>query len=146
IAFDGQAVAFMGDAGWGKSTLAAAFYRRGRPLVADDIVAVTFEGELPRALPAVPQLKLTPEAVGLLGDDPARLPQVWPGTQKRLRAVRERFATTAPVLSRVYVLAPAERQWIAPVASSEAAIEFIRHSFAVRSLHQTAPERFLRQA
>jgi hypothetical protein len=146
IAFDGQAVAFMGDAGWGKSTLAAWFHRRGRPLIADDIVAITFEQGRPRALPAVPQLRLTPEALGVLGDDPARLPQVWHGTRKRLQPVREGFVTVAPVLSRVYVLAPDAREKIVPISASEAAIEFVRHSFAVRSLHQSAPDRYLREA
>jgi len=146
IAFDEQAVAFMGDAGWGKSTLAAWFNRRGRPLVADDIVAVRFDESSPRALPAVPQLKLTPEALCVLGDDPAGFPRVWPGTKKRLQAVRDRFVTASPILTRVYVLAPDARETIAPISASEAAIEFVRHSFAVRSLHQTAPDRYLREA
>src|SRR5262249_28898285 len=83
VAFNGQAVAFMGDAGWGKSTLAAVFQRRGRPLVADDVLAVSFEQREPRVAPAVPEMRLTPEALDALGDDPARFPTVWEGTQKR---------------------------------------------------------------
>jgi hypothetical protein len=146
IVFDGQAVAFMGDAGWGKSTLAATFFRRGYPLVADDVVAIRFDGGRPRALPAVPQLKLTPRVVGALGEDPSRLPRVSPRTEKRLRAVQEGFVTTPPVLSHVYVLAPGEPERIAPIASSEAAIELVRHSFGARSLQPTAPARYLRQA
>jgi HPr Serine kinase C-terminal domain len=144
IAVNGQAVAFMGDAGWGKSTLAAAFIRRGRPLVADDVVAVSFEQREPRVPPAVPQVRLTPEALDALGDDPARFPTVWEGTQKRARPVE--IAGEPPVLSRVYVLAPEVRAQIAPIPASEATIEFVRHSYAVRSLHQTAPARYLGQA
>ena len=144
IAVNGQAVAFMGEAGWGKSTLAAAFHRRGRPLVADDILAVSFERQEPRVPPAVPQVRLTPEALDALGDDPARFPTVWEGTTKRARPVD--IAGEPPVLSRVYLLAPDVREPIAPIPASEAAIEFVRHSFAVRSLHQTAPARYLDQA
>jgi hypothetical protein len=146
VAFDGLAVAFMGDAGWGKSTVAAVLNRRGRPLVADDVLAVTFDGGRPYALPAFPQLKLAPEAVGMLGEDPEQLRRVGRGIEKRLRPVPDGFATDPPLLGRVYVLAPGVREGIAPVGSSDAAIEFVRHSFGVRSLHRTAPAGYLRQA
>ena len=40
VAAGGTAVAFLGHAGWGKSTTAAALYAQGYGLVTDDVLAV----------------------------------------------------------------------------------------------------------
>jgi hypothetical protein len=59
--FKGHAIAFMGESGLGKSTLAAYLAAEGRPhweLVADDILPVTLVPEGVEAKPHFPQLKL----------------------------------------------------------------------------------------
>jgi hypothetical protein len=45
-------VAFLGQSGQGKSTLAAACYLRGNGLVADDVLPIVLDGGAPTALPA----------------------------------------------------------------------------------------------
>ena len=40
VVIDGEAVAFLGDCGYGKSTLGAAFLARGFPILTDDILAL----------------------------------------------------------------------------------------------------------
>ena len=40
VVVDGEAVAFLGDCGYGKSTLGAAFLARGFPLLTDDVLAL----------------------------------------------------------------------------------------------------------
>jgi hypothetical protein len=60
VVVDGQAVALLGDSGYGKSTLAAAFLRAGHRLLTDDLLVIKesaagFTGE-----PGPSQLKLYP--------------------------------------------------------------------------------------
>lgn len=62
------AVAFAGDSGMGKSTLAAAFIKRGYAILSDDVTAVETDGRgCPRIRPSLPRLKLCPDAVARLG-------------------------------------------------------------------------------
>ncbi len=37
---EGQAIAFLGDSGWGKSTIASSFYKHGARLITDDCLLV----------------------------------------------------------------------------------------------------------
>ena len=39
VVVDGEAIAFLGDCGYGKSTLGAAFVARGFPVLTDDVLA-----------------------------------------------------------------------------------------------------------
>lgn len=64
----GRAVALAGASGMGKSTLTAAFRRRGHPVLADDVTVVHVAAEGgPRVLPAFPRLKLWRDAIDGLG-------------------------------------------------------------------------------
>jgi hypothetical protein len=65
---DGVAVGFVGNCGYGKSTLAAACLRAGHPLLTDDLLMVKEEGHGFSAYPGPPRIKLFPEiATRLLG-------------------------------------------------------------------------------
>ncbi len=68
VAIGGKAVAFLGDCGYGKSTLAAACVKAGFPLVTDDLLVLKkTHGQL-LAYPGVPRIKLMPSvAQRLLG-------------------------------------------------------------------------------
>jgi hypothetical protein len=147
VALDGGAVAFLGGAGWGKSTLAATLHARGHPVVADDLVAVRLDAGTPRVVPGLPQLKLWPETAAHLGDAPERLAPVRPGVTKRLRPAPAGFSTEPLPLRRVYVLAEGDGTEIEPISGRDAALELVRHSWGARSLHATAPaEQLLRCA
>lgn len=60
VATDVGALAFLGNSGRGKSTLAAALHKRGHRVLADDHCALV-EGDEPQVVPAYPALKLAPE-------------------------------------------------------------------------------------
>ena len=62
IIVDDQAIAFLGDSGFGKSTLAATFLQRGYPLLTDDVLALEFSGENVWARPGIARVKLNPDA------------------------------------------------------------------------------------
>jgi hypothetical protein len=60
VVVNGAAIAFLGDSGHGKSTLAAALLERGHRLLTDDVLVVRFDdGDRAMAYPSLPRIKLT---------------------------------------------------------------------------------------
>jgi hypothetical protein len=57
---NGRAVGFVGDCGYGKSSLGAAFLREGHPLLTDDLLVVTPERRGYLAHPGPARIKLFP--------------------------------------------------------------------------------------
>jgi len=69
VVIDGEAVGFMGDCGYGKSSLGAAFIQAGYSLLSDDLLVVEEKGRDFFAYPGPPRIKLFPEiANSLLGE------------------------------------------------------------------------------
>jgi len=115
VAVDGQAVALLGESGYGKSTLAA--YLASDPdlpwrRAGDDVLPVAMTQAGLVALPHFPQLKLAPDAQPAAG-----LPQSLP-------------------LQAVYVLAgPAQGSGgvaVEPLGTAEASLALVRHTVAAR--------------
>jgi hypothetical protein len=108
VVIDGRGVGFLGRNGWGKSTLAAACYRRGHEMITDDVMAIDFAGETPAIIPSYPQFKLWPKAASALGERLDSLPIVHPEFDKRARAVTQRFACHPVPIHGFYVLGRGE--------------------------------------
>jgi hypothetical protein len=64
--FPGMVVAFVGDSGRGKSTLAASFSRTGEPILSDDAIVLRDEGGTVHALATYPSLRLWPDSLNRL--------------------------------------------------------------------------------
>lgn len=128
VALDGGAVAVLGRSGQGKSTLAAALYRGGHPLVSDDVTAVELDGGEPAVRPGYPRLKLWPEAAEALGEEPEALPRVRPWLDKRDRRADRGFPRTALALRRVYSLAEGPRCEAELLGPREAFVELVKNT------------------
>lgn len=83
VAIDGRAIALVGPSGAGKSSLAAAFAQRRHPVLADDVVALSDQGDCFEVQPAYPRLRLWPESVKTLFGSSEALPRITPGWDKR---------------------------------------------------------------
>lgn len=142
----GEAIAFLGEKGEGKSTMAAALCARGHRLVADDVTAVrvTDVGD-PSVCPGYPQLKLWPDAVASLGENPDTIPQLVPVAQKRACRLITGFAMKPLPLRRIYVLGGGDSPEITSLEPQEALVQLIRHTYG-RELLQAVETRshFLR--
>jgi hypothetical protein len=107
VAFDDSCVAFVGSAGAGKSTTAAAFAQQGYGIVSDDIVGLVERDGTFYVLPAYPHLCLWPESVSMLYGSPDALPQLVLDWGKRQLALGEngtRFEQRTLPLSAIYIL------------------------------------------
>jgi hypothetical protein len=130
VAVDGKAVLFLGRSGWGKSTMAAALHARGHGLVTDDVAVLRVEeGSCPVVFPGFPRLKLWPEALVSLGDDPEKLPRWNPRLEKRARLAAHKFPTTSLAIERIYVLDEYDAPEILPLRPQEAFLELVRHTY-----------------
>ena len=134
VVIDGEAVGFLGNCGYGKSTLGAGFLIRGFPILTDDVLALEREGGRWIAHAGPARLKLFPSvAQGVLARDNGRLMN--PETSKLVLplAPAEANARTLP-LRALYVLNdPAERGTqgvtIAPLSGQQSFIETIHAAF-----------------
>ncbi len=106
-----RAVVFVGEAGAGKSTIAAAFALRGERVLTDDIAALSRCGGGWEVEPGVPSVRLWDDSVALLLETPTALPLMAAGWEKRhldLAARGAGFSAHRPLpLTSVYVLEPA---------------------------------------
>jgi len=144
-----SAVAFLGDKGWGKSTLAAALHTQGHGFLSDDLLVVDFEpGGLAKVRPGFPQLKLWPDTVHSLGGDATRLSRLHPAFEKRASPVTRNFACNSFPLQSLYVLSHGTSPGIQAIPAQSALTEVVRHSQATRFLREQGniPRHFLQCA
>jgi hypothetical protein len=130
----GQAVAFIGAKGKGKSTMAAALYGRGHKLIGDDMVVVSLDEQgQPFLLPGFPQFKLWPAAAAVsLGDNPELLPRLISAEEKRVRRIRDRFSEDKTPLRGIYTLCGGAEPAIKSLQSKDAILQLFTHSYVAR--------------
>jgi hypothetical protein len=122
---------FMADAGYGKSTQAEALVRRGHSLITDDVLLMKLEHEKIWAMPGVPFLKLWPETISLLGEDPNKYPTVKTSLPKRTLNKID-IAVQQPVaLKAVFILEFGEKIEIKRLAPMEALQQIMPHWYGV---------------
>jgi hypothetical protein len=129
VAVAGEAILFLGSSGRGKSTTAAALRARGHGLVTDDVAVLRAEESPPMVYPGFPQLKLWPEALVSLGDDPEKLPRWNPFLEKRARPAATEFSPSPLPLKKIYVLDEGDAPGILPLGPQEAFAELVRHTY-----------------
>jgi hypothetical protein len=106
VTIDGGAAAFLGDSGYGKSSLAAAFIGAGHRLLTDDLLIVTSGPGGLAAHPGPPRLKLYPQSARRLLPS-ARGARMMRSTPKLLFRLSSRQVAPGPAGLRVmYVITP----------------------------------------
>lgn len=149
VRVDDWAVGFLGDCGFGKSTLLAAFLQDGHPVVTDDMLMLERRSGSLIAYPGSGRLKLMPDSAGTFWDSPTR------GTPLTPTATKRSFPLAAAgrqpdslLLRRLFVLPePDERNRmssfeIRPISRLAMVRELLKSSFTTTILHR---ERLARQ-
>ena len=102
-----QAVAFLGNSGYGKSSLGAAFLRAGHTLLTDDILVLTENGRRFTAHPGPPRIKLFPDiAKTLLGKQVAGIPMNPTTSKLVIPLASQQSSEAAAPLRAIYMLRP----------------------------------------
>ena len=130
VARDGKAFGFVGESGWGKSTLAEYFCQQGYELLNDDVMAIEATAKPhPLVVPGAPQIRLRPQAGEWLRDDFDNLPKVHSRAHKRVNFQQSYAAAPVP-LSKLYMLdrAYTDRLAIEPLSKKEALLPLMQHT------------------
>jgi hypothetical protein len=111
VAINNRAIAFVGGAGAGKSTTAAAFARRGHAVLTDDVAALDAVGAQILVQPSVPALWLLPNVASELVNAIEPLPPIWTHEEKRHLELRQsatsrawQFQAQPLPLAAIYIL------------------------------------------
>jgi hypothetical protein len=136
VVVDGHAIAFLGNSGFGKSSLAAAFLAAGHRLLTDDLLMLRQAQSGYTAQPGPPRIKLFPKmARRFLASAASGLPMN-DETEKLVLPLSEHQChdQSAP-LRAIYVLAaPREvyrkqRIRVTPLSPRETFVELVRNTF-----------------
>lgn len=133
VSIAGRAVAFLGGAGHGKSTMAAAMYEHGHPIVSDDVVPVLRDGDSCVTVPGFPQLKLWQEEPRGGGD-------------KRYEERARGFGERPLELQRIFVLGYGDEPASELLHPRDAIVELLRHTWCARSMHDLTARSNLAQS
>lgn len=104
VNINGGAVAFMGVSGIGKSTLASAFWRKGHPVLTDDVCLFGLESGWPMVLPGYPQTKLWLDILREFGMDEDQFRPIRNRVEKRAVPLDACFSLDPVPLRKIYLL------------------------------------------
>jgi len=143
VVVDGQAIAFLGDSGHGKSSLAACFLAAGHRLLTDDLLVIGESGDYLMAHPGPPRIKLFPAVARrfLPSSDTSTMNG---GTDKLIVPLAEQQRWPVPVpLTAIYAVTPpvdaCRRRdvGIEPLSPSAAFVRLLRATFNRRIVSRT---------
>lgn len=130
VLINGAAIAFIGQKGHGKSTVAATLNIRGHSLLSDDVVPVFFSGGKAYTMPGYPRIKLNPDSVNAVGSDPASLPLIH-------RLIAKHSLTTSSLdsdepieLSAVYILDEGLEIEVSALKQTQGFVELVANTHA----------------
>lgn len=154
IVVEGRAVAFLGDSGFGKSSLAAYFISAGDRLLTDDLLLLQERPDGFLAYPGPPRIKLLPDmARKYLGGVTGGVPMNSATSKLVLPLDREKVCESPMLLSAIYGLSrpqdmpDTQAVEFEPLTSRQAFLELSCNTFnyvildgerAIRQIRETA--------
>ena len=141
VEINGCGVCFIGNRGYGKSTISTALHLKGYPIVSDDVTAIQFINSQPYLIPGYGRVKLWADSLTALGLNPQDLSLVHPDFNKREYLIDQGDLKPVP-LKYVYVLGRAAEPTIEPLSTSKALFKIMHNCYCMRFLkqmHHTLP-------
>ncbi len=145
VNINGEAVAFMGWRGNGKSTTTMSLLNSNYPLISDDVLALKIEDNNVLAIPSFPRIKLRQDIMESFTEEIDPNTQIHPDIKKHYYEVKNFSSTTIP-LKRIYVLEKSYENKITNLEYQDAIINLIRHSYCVSILEGEEQQENLKQS
>ena len=132
----GHGFALSGEAGFGKSTTAAALALREVPVVSEDIVPLKQSEGCIHVVPGYPRICLWPDSVANLLGAAHALPQLTPAWDKRYLALdgkRGKFCGRELPLGAIYVFGARTTEehapYLKPMSPREALLDLVQNTY-----------------
>lgn len=142
MAIGDHVVGVIAPSGTGKSSTAAALYKRGHQLLSDDAVPIVFKEGRFWVYPGYPRLKISEEVAACLDYGETHIIEKHPECGEVSFDARHQFMTTALPLKQIYVLEAGEALDIQPCAQIDAVFGMMRNSLPTMWLQRHSPEQF----
>jgi hypothetical protein len=152
VSSDTGVIAFTGQTGHGKSTLAASLHAVGLTPICDDGLVVTSDDHCSMALPIYPGLRLWPESMAAVCPYAPPVEPIASYSSKHRIVMKEQSAPEPLVLTAIYVLAPPPPKGgihiisIDRISSRDACIMLMRNSFRLHLNHPRQASALLARA
>jgi hypothetical protein len=136
---NGKSVAFLGNSGFGKSTLVSSFHRNGAQLINDDCILLECSENGVTAIGGLVGIRLFPDSVNAVFNEAAGFTNYTPYTDKQQLFLKNEVSDKLPepcVLDAMFLLNdPGEESTdtvcIEPVSGSEAMMAMIYSAFSL---------------
>jgi hypothetical protein len=136
---NGKSVAFLGNSGFGKSTLVSSFHRHGARLINDDCILLEFGDNGVKVIGGLVGIRLFPDSVNAVFTEASGFTNYTPYTDKQQLFLKDQMGEKAPescVLDAMFLLndpieKSADEISIQPVAGSEAMMGMIYSAFSL---------------
>ncbi len=128
ISFNWRGVAFLGDSGAGKSSIAAAFMARGHKLLVDDLASIDLVEDNAWVDPGFPYIKLSNDALGLFASNPEQLVFMEEIDEKKSYLIKALSNSNRIPLEQIFVIKPGEEVVLESFNSQQALLELMRYS------------------
>jgi hypothetical protein len=148
VVVDGEAIAFLGDSGYGKSSLAAGFVAAGYSILTDDLLVLRKLSQGFLAYPGPPRVKLFPQMARMVLGSSVDGTPMNTLTRKLILPLNESSTCTDPVpLGAMYSLAPPHSvhsrtkiafEHLSPMA---AFLELVKNTFNYQVLDESRLQR-----
>jgi hypothetical protein len=136
VVIDDHAIAFLGPAGSGKSTTAAAFSNLGYNVIAEDVVTLDDRENHFWVRPAYPCIRLWPASVVALFGADDYLPKLTPNWDKRYLDLTQKFPREPVKLAAIYHLdnrsGLAEAPYVNALNESDGLMSLIANTYATK--------------
>ena len=136
---NGKSVAFLGNSGFGKSTLVSSFHRNGATLINDDCILLECGENGVTAIGGLVAIRLFPDSVNAVFTESTGFTNYTPYTDKQQLFLKDQVSEKVPepcVLDAMFLLndpdeASSDTVSISPVSGSEAMIAMIYSAFSL---------------
>lgn len=130
----GKAVAFLGNSGFGKSTLAMNLYKIGNPVICDDYLPVIIHKNTIKVKPGFPRLKLSKESIDSNNIDPKDVIVFGDHLKTNYVKTEQGFLPNDIPLKAIYILRPNKNLTIRKFKPQEALKNLLAYSYTIKSL------------
>lgn len=128
VSINQKAVAFLGDSGAGKSSIAAAFIVKGHNLLVDDLASVDMDAGIFWVDPGFPFIKLSSDALNLFPSNPEQLVYIDEIEDKALYRIENQINSLRVPLQHVFIIKRGEEVVLEPLNLQQALVELVRFS------------------